>query len=119
MKLAIVTRAPLSIAVASNDLESVEELLAYRANPGIASDGEEPPLCSAVRHRRRGIVSALLQHRADSNIRSLPPPPPLAEGHRGQGLTPLELAAGDERLVDLLTNYCCTHDDVMNSAFDG
>ena len=55
----------------------------------------------------------------DSNIRSLPPPPPLAEGHRGQGLTPLELAAGDERLVDLLTNYCCTHDDVMNSAFDG
>ena len=112
-------RAPLSIAVASNDLESVEELLAHRANPDIASDGEEPPLCSAVRHRRRGIVSALLQHRADSNIRSLPPPPPLAEGHRGQGLTPLELAAGDERLVDLLTNYCCTHDDVMNSAFDG
>ena len=36
-----------------------------------------------------------------------------------EGLTPLELAAGDERLVDLLTNYCCTHDDVMNSAFDG
>ena len=109
MKLAIVTRAPLSIAVASNDLESVEELLAYRANPDIASDGEEPPLCSAVRDRRRGIVSALLQHRADRNIRSLPPPPPLAEGRRGQGLTPLELAAGDERLVDLLTDYCCTH----------
>ena len=66
-------RAPLSIAVASNDLESVEELLAYRANPDIASDGEEPPLCAAVRRRRRGIVSALLEHRADSNIRSLPP----------------------------------------------
>ena len=110
---------PLSIAVASNDLESVEELLAYRANPNIASDGEEPPLCSAVRHRRRGIVSALLQHRADSNIRSLPPAPPLGEGHRGQGLTPLELAEGDERLVELLTEYCCTHDDVRTSAFDG
>ena len=112
-------RAPLSIAVASNDLESAEELLAYRANPDIASEGEEPPLCSAVRHRHRGIVSALLQHRADSNIRSLPPTLPLADGHRGQGLTPLELAAGDERLVDLLTEYCCTHDDVMTSAFDG
>ena len=55
-------RAPLSIAVASNDLESVEELLAHRAHPDIASDGEEPPLCAAVRHRRRGIVSALLEH---------------------------------------------------------
>ena len=50
-------RALLSIAVASNDLESVEELLEYRANPDIASEGEEPPLCSAVRHARRGIVS--------------------------------------------------------------
>ena len=76
-------------------------------------------LCAAVRHRRRGIVRALLEHRADSNVRSLPPTPPPADGHREQGLTPLELAAGDERLVDLLTNYCCTHDDVMNSAFDG
>ena len=63
-------RAPLSIAVAANDQESVDELLAYRANPNVASDGEEPPLYSAVRHRRRGL-SALLQHRADSNIRSL------------------------------------------------
>ena len=61
-----------------------------------------------MHHRRRGIVSALLQYRADSNIRSLPPLPPLAEGHRGQGLTLLELAAGDERLVELLTDNCCT-----------
>ena len=111
-------RAPLSIAVASNDLESVEELLAHRANPHIASDGEEPPLCAAVRHRRRGIVSALLEHRADSNIRSLPPTPPLADGHREQGLTPLELAAGDERLVGLLRDFRGTHDHVTTSAFD-
>ena len=83
----------------------MEELLAYRANPDIASDGEEPPLCAAVRHLRRGIVSALLEHRADSNVRSLPPTPPLADGHRGQGLTPLELAAGDDRLVGLLTDF--------------
>ena len=72
-----------------------------------------------MRHRRRGIVSALLEHRADSNIRSLPPAPSLADGDREQGLTPLELAAGDERLVDLLTECGSAHDDVMTSSFDG
>ena len=55
-------RAPLSIAVASNDQESVDELLAYRADPNVASEGEESPLCSAVRYRRRGIARALLLH---------------------------------------------------------
>ena len=105
-------RASLSIAVASNDLESVEELLAYRANPDIASDGEEPPLCAAVRHRRRGIVAALLEHRADSNVRSLPSTQPPAVGLIEQGLTPLELAVGDERMVGLLTDLVCTQEDV-------
>ena len=111
-------RAPLSTAVASNDLESVGELLAHRANPDIASDGEEPPLCAAVRHRRRGIVSALLEHRADSNVRSLPSTQPPAVEHTGRGLTPLELAMGEECMVDLLTNYCCIREDVRASAFD-
>ena len=94
----IPARAPLSIAVASNDLESVEELLAHRANPNIASEGEKPPLCAAVRHRRRGIVGALLEYRADSNsnILSLPTTPPPAVGHTDHGLTPLELAVGDD-----------------------
>ena len=112
-------RAPLSIAVAANDQESVEELLAYRAYPDVASDGEEPPLCSAVRHRRRGIVSTLLLYRADVNVRSLPPTPPLAEGQRELGLTPLELAAGHDRLVDMLTEYCCTQGEAMPSANEG
>ena len=112
-------RAPLSIAVASNDQESVDELLAYRADPNVASEGEESPLCSAVRYRRRGIVRALLLHRADSNICSLPPTPHLAEGQRGTGLTPLELAEGDEHLVELLTEYCCTQDEVMPFGVEG
>ena len=111
-------RAPLSIAVASNDLESVEELLEYRANPDIASEGEEPPLCSAVRQGRRAIVSALLQHRADCNIRSQLPPPPRAYGQGELGPTLLELAAGDERMVALLTEYYFTQEDMMTSAFD-
>ena len=114
----IPARAPLSIAVASNDLESVEELLAHRANPNIASEGEEPPLCVAVRHRRRGIVGALLEYRADSNILSLPTTPPPAVGHTDHGLTPLELAEGDERLMGLLTDFCDTQDNVRTSAFD-
>ena len=105
--------------MAANDQESVEELLAYRANPDVASDGEEPPLCSAVRHQRRGIVCALLLHRADVNVRSLPPTPPLAEGQRDLGLTPLELAAGDDRLVDMLTEYCCTRGEAMPSVNEG
>ena len=97
----------------------MEELLEYRATPDIASEGEEPPLSSAVRHRRRAIVSALLQHRADCNIRSqLPPPPPLADGQGEQGPTLLELAEGDERMVALITEYYCTQEDVMTSAFD-
>ena len=111
-------RAPLSIAVASNDQESAEELLAHRADPNIASEGEEPPLCVAVRHRRRGIVGALLEHRADINIRSLPTAPPHAGGRTDRGLTPLELAAGDERMMGLLTDFCDTQDDVRTSAFD-
>ena len=111
-------RAPLSIAVASNDLESVEELLAYRADPNVASDGVEPPLCVAVRHRRRGIVSALLEHRADSNIRSAPTAPPDVVWRTERGLTPLELAAGDECMMGLLTDYCVSQDDVSTSAFD-
>ena len=110
-------RAPLSIAVASNDLESVEELLEYRANPDIASEGEEPPLCSAVRQGRRAIVSALLQHRADCNIR-WQRLPPLADGQGEQGPSPLELAAGDESMVELLAEFRCTQYEVMTSALD-
>ena len=111
-------RAPLSIAVASNDQESAEDLLAYRADPNIASEGEEPPLCVAVRHRRRGIVGALLEYRADINVRSAPIAPPPAVGRTDRGLTPLELAAGDERMLGLLTDFCDTQDDVRTSAFD-
>ena len=111
-------RAPLSIAVASNDQESAEELLAHRADPNIASEGEEPPLCVAVRHRRRGIVGALLEHRADINIRSSPTAPPPVVWRTDRGLTPLELAAGDERMMGLLTDFCDTQDYVRTSAFD-
>ena len=111
-------RAPLSIAVASNDQESAEELLAHRADPNIASEGEEPPLCVAVRHRRSGIVDALLEHRADINIRSSPTAPPPVVRRTDRGLTPLELAAGDERMMELLTDFCDTQDDVRASAFD-
>ena len=111
-------RAPLSIAVASNDLESVEELLAYQADPNVASDGVEPPLCVAVRHRRGGIVSAILEFRADINIRSTPPAPQDDGGPAERGLTPTELAAGDECMMDLLNNYHLFQADVSTSAFD-
>ena len=74
---------------------------------------EQMPLCSAVRYRRRGIARALLLHRADVNICSLPPTLHDAEGQRGISLTPLELAEGDEHLVELLTEYCCTNNEVM------
>ena len=46
----------------------------------------------------------LLEHRADSNVRWPSTQPPTVE-RPGQGLTPLELAMSDERMVDLLTNY--------------
>ena len=111
-------RAPLSIAVAANDQESVEELLVYR-NPNVASEGEEPPLCSAVCHRRRDIVRTLLLYRVDANVHSLPPTPPLAEGQSALGLTPLELAAADDRLVEMLTEYCGTQGEVLPSVMKG
>ena len=63
-------------------------------------------------------MSALLEHRADSNIRSLPSTQPPTVGHTAQCLTPLELAVGDERMVGLLTDFCSTRDDVRISAFD-
>ena len=59
------------------------------------------------------IVVTLLLYRVDANVRSLPPNPPLAEGQTAIGLTPLELAAGDERLVELLTTYCGTQGEVI------
>ena len=109
-------RAPLSIAVAANDQESVEEL---RADPSVALEGQDPPLCSAVRHRRRDIVRTLLLYRVDANVHSLPPTPSLAEGQSALGLTPLELAAGDDRLVEMLTEYCCTQGEVIPSVNEG
>ena len=60
----------------------------------------------------------LLEHRADSTIRSLPSTQPPTVGHTAQCLTPLELAVGDERMVGLLTDFCSTQDDVRTSAFD-
>ena len=72
-----------------------------------------------MRHRRRGIVSTLLLYRADGNVRSLPPTPPLAEGQSELGFTPLELAAGDDRLVDMLTEYCRTRSEVIPSVNEG
>ena len=111
-------QSPTVNTVASNDLESVEELLAYHADPNVASDGVEPPLCVAVRHRRRGIVSALLEYRADINIRSTPTAPPDVVWRTERGLTPMELAAGDECMMGLLNDYHIFQDDVSTSAFD-
>ena len=104
--------------MASNDLESVEELLAYQADPNVASDGVEPPLCVAVRHQRQNIVCALLEHRADINIRSSPTAHPEVVWRAELGLTPLELAAGNERMTDLLNDYHLFQGDVSSSAFD-
>ena len=49
-------RAPLSFAVGVDDQESMEELLAHRADPNRGSEREPPPLCVAFRHRRRAIA---------------------------------------------------------------
>ena len=111
-------RAPLSIAVASNDTESVEELLACQADPNVASPGVEPPLCVAVRHQRRNIVCALLEHRADVNIRSFPTAHPDVAWRRELGLTPMDLAAGDEDMTSLLNDRHLLQRDMNASAFD-
>ena len=63
-------------------------------------------------------MDALLEHRADINIRSSPTAPPPVVWRTDRGLTPLELAAGDERMMELLTDFCDTQDDVRASAFD-
>ena len=101
--------------MAANDQESVEELLSYHADPNVGSEGEDPPICSAVRHRRRDIVRTLLLYRVDANVHSLPSPPPSAEGQSVLGFTPLELAAGDDRLVEMLTAYCGTQGEELPS----
>ena len=115
-------RAPLSIAVEINDQESVMELLAYRANPNLASEGEDPPLCVAIQNRRRNIARTLLLFRADASMRSLSLNPPAAEGQMETGCTPLELAHGDQFLVEMLPSYCGTPGEVVphvNETVDG
>ena len=104
--------------MAANDTESVEELLAYRADPDVASPGVEPPLCIAVRHQRRNIVCALLEHRADINIRSFPTAQPDVVWRRELGLTPMDLAAGDEDMTSLLNDRHLFQRDMNASAFD-
>ena len=101
------------MAVAINDQESVEDLLAYRANPDLAAEGEDPPLCVAVRNRRRNIVRSLLLYRADANVRSPVANSPLAAEHGRRGSTPVELAVGDHLLVEMITTYCCTPGEVI------
>ena len=39
-------------------------------------------------------------------------------GHTERGLTPMELAAGDECMMGLLNDYHIFQDDVSTSAFD-
>ena len=63
-------RAPLSIAVASNDQESAEDLLAYRADPNIASEGEE-----------RSALRYVIDVEADINVLSAPMAPPCGGMH--------------------------------------
>ena len=109
-------RAPLSMAVASNDLEAVEALLAHRADPNVASEGEEPPICAAVRHRRRDIVGALLERRADSNVRTFAITPTSAVEQAERDCTLLDLARGDELMVGLLTISLGTLEEVSTSA---
>ena len=106
-------RAPLSIAVEINDQESVQDLLAYRANPNLVSEGEDPPLRVAVRNRRRDIVRTLLLFRADANVRSLTTNSPMSAGHDRLGSTPFDLAVGDHHLEEMLTSYCCTPGEVI------
>ena len=45
--------------------------------------------------------------------------PLLADGHRDQGLTPLELASGDDRLVEILTTYSGTQGEVIPFVNEG
>ena len=107
------------MAVAINDQESVEDLLAYRANLDLAAEGEDPPLCVAVRNRRRDIVCSLLLYRADANVRSHVANSPLAAEHGRRGSTPVELAAGDHLLVEMITTYCCTPGEVIPFVNEG
>ena len=55
----------------------------------------------------------------DVNVRSLPPNLPLVEGQSAIGLTPLELAVGDDRLVEMLTAYSGTQDEVIPFVNEG
>ena len=64
-------------------------------------------------------MRTLLLYRVDVNVRSLPPNQPLAEGQSGIGLTPLELAAGDDRLVEMLTTYSGTQGEVIPFVNEG
>ena len=64
-------------------------------------------------------MRTLLLYRVDVNVHSLPSTPPNADGQCVLGFTPLELAAGDDRLVEMLTEYCCTQGEVTPSVNEG
>ena len=65
-----------------------------------------------------GPESCQVVHTPDINIRSTPTAPPDVVWLTERGLTPMELAAGDECMMGLLTDYHIFQNDVSTSAFD-
>ena len=96
--------SPLCVAVRARDVESVNDLLAYAADPNLAPEDTDPPLCTAARYHMKEIAVSLALGRADVNRRCRPGQTGDALAER-LGLTPLQLAAGHRDLCELLINH--------------
>ena len=99
-------------------MESVENLLAYLADPNVASDGVEPPLCVAVRHRG-GALSVLSWSLGPTSTFARPPLLlRMLAGLQSAASRRWNWRQGDECMMDLLNNYHLFQADVSTSAFD-
>ncbi|RDW84112.1 ankyrin repeat domain-containing protein [Aspergillus mulundensis] len=67
-----VTKAPglMEQATSANNIDAVRVLLEAGISPNTKKDGVYTPLCSAIRDDRPDLVSLLLSHNADPNLKA-------------------------------------------------
>jgi uncharacterized protein len=85
----------LHFAASQGRTDVVKLLLAKGASPNVFNGSWDSPLLAAISSRNYETVAALLEGKADPNLRS----------PDGQGLSVLRLASDDPRMVALLKKY--------------
>lgn len=84
----------MELAASLKKLESIKILMDAGVSPNVRKDGVYTPLCSAIRDNSTDIVTYLLEHGADPNLKSAEYPAYKCITHKRLHLLPQVVAAG-------------------------